>query len=240
MIIIIMIFCDDSDDNDDDDNFVGESQPAHSPPVLHLSTGECATIILNSIIPKIHDYPLPMIMIRWMFTIFCECSIIFCGYSQFFVHVHNFLWMFTIFCGCSQFFVDVYHHLLPAIYDIRWMFTNRVAHSPPRLVGQQGSSSHNHFDDQDDFQDHEYFEDHDDDFDYQVCISPCKAGCFTRPDLNHWQLKQVPSRGRFCGGGGGGGGCRAVVVILVILVTPSLIRLLLYTHAFCKDIVITL
>ena len=100
MIIIIMIFCDDSDDNDDDDNFVGESQPAHSPPVLHLSTGECATIILNSIIPKIHDYPLPMIMIRWMFTIFCECSIIFCGYSQFFVHVHNFLWMFTIFCWC--------------------------------------------------------------------------------------------------------------------------------------------
>ena len=110
MIIIIMIFCDDSDDNDDDDNFVGESQPAHSPPVLHLSTGECATIILNSIIPKIHDYPLPMIMIRWMFTIFCECSQFFRGCSQYFVDVQIFLWMFTITCyllymisgGCSQ------------------------------------------------------------------------------------------------------------------------------------------
>ena len=68
-------FFDDSDDNDDDDDFVGESQPTHPPAILHLSTGEYSTlkipIILNSILPKIHDYPLPMIMIRWMFTIFC-------------------------------------------------------------------------------------------------------------------------------------------------------------------------
>ena len=36
-LIIMIVY---NDDDDDDDDFVGESQPANPPEVLHFSTGE--------------------------------------------------------------------------------------------------------------------------------------------------------------------------------------------------------
>ena len=46
-LIIMIVY---NDDDDDDDDFVGESQPANPPEVLHFSTGEYLSLNIILII----------------------------------------------------------------------------------------------------------------------------------------------------------------------------------------------